>query len=408
VSVRRKPGKTDFDAAMKTWRRWLIASVLGFVLILLSLLLWLPSEGDSAPAPVRWKAQPDSLPLGTVLQGSTVEVTLGCLSDLKPPPPPDWIDRLPRFAQRPVFRMLRFRTLGQHRWKVRVEVPTFLSLDRSIADFHPTLGAFPTAHIRLVTSQAGNFDGVVTIRLSAHGRDSHVLNIPVKATVRPQPARWKVLITQTPFDRYSTEDGSHFTALADLTARLADQGVQVDFLEQIPKSLKSYDVVLLAEDSLAGLHRRVRPRIEQFVAEGGRLILAANAFFVGTSSNANLLLASHGLQMEDRDAGRQLQTSQIQPDALTAGISELSFFRPSRIQVTNPSSARILAAMEGEPNSGFLAVSRGAEGGEMVLLADSLWWLWIQPEGRRGGSQNARLFENLLAPREQRLYDPPK
>jgi hypothetical protein len=86
----------------------------------------------------------------------------------------------------------------------------------------------------------------------------------------------------------------------------------------------------------------------------------------------------------------------------------LSFFRPARIQVTNPGRARILAAMEGEPNSGFFAVSRGPEGGEMVLLSNSLWWLWIQPEGRHGGSQNARLIENLLAPREQRLHDSPK
>jgi hypothetical protein len=241
--------------AMKTWRRWLIASVLGSVLILLGLLLWLPGEGGSAPAPVRWKALPDSLPLGTVLQGSTVEVTIGCLSDLQPPPPPDWIDRLPRFAQMPVFRMLRFKTLDRHRWRVRVEAPAFLSLDRSIPDFHPTLGAFPTAQLRLVTSQAGDFDGEVTIRLSARGRDSHVLSIPVKATVSPQPARWKVLITRTPFDRQSTEDGGHFAALADLTARLANQGVQVDFVEQIPKSLKSYDVVLLAADSLAGNSR---------------------------------------------------------------------------------------------------------------------------------------------------------
>jgi hypothetical protein len=76
--------------------------------------------------------------------------------------------------------------------------------------------------------------------------------------------------------------------------------------------------------------------------------------------------------------------------------------------LTFASRARILAAMEGEPNSGFLAVSRGPEGGEMVLLSNSLWWLWIQPEGRHGGSQNARLFENLLAPREQRSEDPPK
>jgi hypothetical protein len=60
-----------------------------------TLLLWFPGESGPAPAPVRWKAQPDSLPLGTVLQGSTVEVALACLSDLKPPPPPDWIDRLP-------------------------------------------------------------------------------------------------------------------------------------------------------------------------------------------------------------------------------------------------------------------------------------------------------------------------
>jgi hypothetical protein len=394
--------------AMKTRRRWLIASVLGFALILLSLLLWLPGQGGSAPAPVRWKAQPDSLPLGTVLQGSTVEVTLGCLSDLKPPPPPDWIDRLPRFAQMPVVHMLRFRTSGQHRWRVRVEAPAFLSLDRSILHFHPTHGAFPTAYLRLVTRQAGEFDGVVTIRLSAHDRDDHVLSIPVKATVRPQPARWKVLITQSPFDRYSTEDGSHFAALADLTARLADQGVQIDFLQQIPKSLKSYDVVLLAGDSLAGLHRRAHPRIEEFVAGGGRLVLAANAFFMGTSSNANLLLAPHGLRMENRDAGRQLQTSQIHPDPLTAGISELSFFRPSRIRVTNPGRARILAAMEGETNSGFLAVSRGTEGGEVALLADSLWWLWIQSEGGRGGIQNSRLLENLLAPRERRSHDPPE
>ena len=66
-----------------------ILAVLGLVLLLF--------RTSSAPpgTPIAWQLQPDSFPMGTVLQGSRVEMSLGLFSGLKPAPMPTFLTSLP-------------------------------------------------------------------------------------------------------------------------------------------------------------------------------------------------------------------------------------------------------------------------------------------------------------------------
>ena len=67
---------------MKISKRWL-ARVLTLIAIVVAILwFWSSHPGKNAPLlAVKWKPQPDSFPLGTVVQGSTVEMSLGLFSD---------------------------------------------------------------------------------------------------------------------------------------------------------------------------------------------------------------------------------------------------------------------------------------------------------------------------------------
>jgi hypothetical protein len=379
------------------------------VLGLVILLFWLPGGNNTGTTQVGWKLQPDSLPLGTVLQGSRTEISLGMLSDLKAPSPPGWVGNVPQFAEKPILRALHFKESmrAKRSLRIKVEVPGFLRLDRAAVEYHSTHGAFPVVELRLAADTPGDFEGVVTIRLAGREWGTATLNVPARVTVVATPVRWRVLMTQTPFDRYSTEHGSDFEALAGITSRLAAQGIQIDFLRQLPASLAKWNVVLLGEDAMAGLTGRSMTRLNQFLSAGGRLILTADAFYGDTDLKANQFMAPHGLMMDTKDAGGNLQTTNLVPDRFTAGISLLGFFRPARIWVTDPDRARLLAMFEADQNSGFLAVSRAPGRGEIVVLSQSLWWMWIQSDAGRGGIENARLLENLLAgPLEETATDP--
>lgn len=132
------------------------------------------------------------------------------------------------------------------------------------------------------------------------------------------------------------------------------------------------------------------------MSKGGRLIVVADAFFGGTAPKANELVERHGLRIDTNDAGNLMLTSKITPDLLTQGVSKLSFYRPARVWAADPKQARLLAVMAEDEAGGFIAVSRAAGRGNVVLLAQSLWWNWIRSEGSEG--DNARMLENLLSP----------
>ncbi len=78
-------------------RRTRFALVLACAFVLVMALVFLLFRPAAAPSrtPIAWRPQPDYYPVGTVLQGSRVEMSLGLFSGLKPAPMPALLTRLP-------------------------------------------------------------------------------------------------------------------------------------------------------------------------------------------------------------------------------------------------------------------------------------------------------------------------
>jgi hypothetical protein len=264
---------------------------------------------------------------------------------------------------------------------MQVEAPDFIRIDRSRIEYHPSYGCFPTVRAHVLTDRPGVHRGEITIHLIGHDYETRTKLIPVSVTVIARPTRWAVLVTETPFQRYSTEKGVAYEPLTTVTTRLAERGVRIDFRSGLPKSLDSWNAVLLGEDSLAFLNAGGMERLHRFVAKGGRLIVAADAFFGDTAPKANRLLSRYGLSIDTKDAGRLMLTSRIATDPLTRNVSKLSFFRPARVTAIDSKQVRFLAAMADDETCGFIAASKAEGRGDVVLLAQSLWWNWLGFEG---------------------------
>jgi hypothetical protein len=379
----------------KRWLRWLVAVIFVVAAIF---FFCLSRVEDSAPLPVKWTPHPDFIPLGTVLQGSTVQLSLRLTSDIRPPPPPAWISRLPKVIKPWVVGLVdRFRAgASKRRLRIKAEAPDYLRVDVAEIDYHQFHGLTPSVNLHVATDQPGRHDGSLTIRLAGHGYATNTTVIPIRVNVLAKPSHWNVLATATPFQRYSTDDGRVFEPLTEISTRLAEQGVRIDFCDHLPKSLDTWNVILLGDTTLFYLDAKITGRLQRFVARGGRLIVSADAFMVGTVPKANDLVSRYGLRIDNKDAGSGMQATQIVSDPLTAGVTELGFWRPACVSVTDSKQAKLLAAMKEDEQCGFIAVSRAAGRGEVILLTQSLWWTWVKPHSGKG--DNAKMFENLLVP----------
>jgi hypothetical protein len=266
-----------------------------------------------------------------------------------------------------------------------------LKVQSARLDYAPQ-GARVWIEMTASTTQTGRFTGPVVIRLRHASGQVQTLQVPVEFRVLPKPDRLAghVLICQTPFDGYSTGNGTNFRTAARITAALSERQIQVDFLEAIPKSLGGFTVVLLAGDALARLQPAQRTLLRGFVQSGGRLVIAPDAFFQPTVARANELLAEYGLQVEDKDAADQTESSDVTEDPLTQGVHRLTFHRPARISATDPAQGRLL--VRASDGAGYVAVSRGSGRGEIVVLTQSLWYIWANADE----ADNAKLLENLL------------
>lgn len=369
-------------------------------LLILGAAFWLlfrPGPPPSAVRTVTWTPQPDSFPLGTAQMGSTIELSLGIFSDQKSPPAPPWTARLPKPVKSRVEQWLNFRrTLAVRRqWRCTVDAPEFLQVRRHEWMNHSYHGAFASIWLTVSAIRPGTNEGSVKVTLQAEGYESRTLEVPVQLRVVDRPARGSVLITSTPFDRFATENGRDFEPLANVGSWLAENGVRVDYLENLPRRLDDWQVLLLGTDALVNLDEAGQRRVQEFVRRGGRLVVSADAFFFGTTASANRVLQPFGLSLGSRDAGMGLTANRVVPDPLTAGVGTLEFWRPTCITVTDPSQGRLLATTVDNPQCGFLAVSREKGRGEIVVLAQSLWSYWIRPDN---GPQQARVLQQLLLP----------
>lgn len=324
-------------------------------------------------------------------------MSLGIFSDQGSPPLPSWTSRLPRPLRSRVENVLTFgRSLSvRRRWNAQVEAPEFLRIRRQEWTHHSHHGPFASLWLTAEAVRPGIHRGSVRVTLSAAGRTPRTVDVPVAMTVVDRPPTGAVLLVSTPFDRYSTENGGDFEPLTALTSRLAERGVQTDFLENLPSPLDRWQVVLLGTDALVRLDPRRVAQVQAFVRQGGRLILSADAFYDTTARQANRVLEPFGLMLGSRDVALRVTADRVAADPLTAGVSSLEFWRPTGITVTDPRQGRLLATTSDSPGHGFLAVSREAGRGDLVVLAQSLWSFWILPAS---GTNQAWVLQHLLTP----------
>jgi hypothetical protein len=207
---------------------------------------------------------------------------------------------------------------------------------------------------------------------------------------------------ETPFSRFSTSDAAMFNPWLNL---VSGAHVDVHYLDVRPRSpvlreidLANIDVVLLGMGGLVNLHDSDINRLRQFTERGGRTILTANRFFVGTVGKANALLVPYGLRMTDTEPIDRpefdLRAAEIANHPLTDGVKALYFHRPSPVAVTDSNKGTILVAAPTYPGEGFVAVARAGQG-EVVALGESLWWSWVDSD-RAKGSDNGALLANLM------------
>lgn len=343
---------------------------------------------------------PDRLNLGTVRTGSTMEVSARFLTTRGKSPwtalhlwlrdklPGSWSSVLsafdPRKAQTPAPQLPDLSILKPEVW-----TPAFVRVDRVIPDQRTQWyngRPFFVLHLTVKTEQPGDFSGAVRLRLDQR---EAALPIRVRVTGMPRVGR-KLLIAETPYQSDATADGSMFDATARMLSEL-ERGV--DCRHALPEQLADYAALLLAESCLVRLSDVEVARVRQFAAQGGRVILACDAFMRGTVATANAILEDHGLQVLDTDYGREVTVTNVAPDALTTGVRKLEFFRPSLVQVVDPARGKALAIAPAKEGA-LVAVSRLEGGGEIVVLGESMWWNWIHKFETR--SDNARMLRNLL------------
>jgi hypothetical protein len=377
--------------------RWIVLTALG--LVVLCVITWLVLVPSSVPTKsVAWRIQPDQFPMGTVVQGSRVEMSFGVFSGLRPSVLPGFITGLPSPIRKPCeWGITSLRSLkAKNEWGLKVDAPGFLKVDEAQIQFHSSGGPFAFVSVSLKTDQPGRFDGTVIVRLTSSGYAATNITVPVSAAVVTSPSspRRTTLITQTPYECYSTGNGHDFEPLANLVSRLTTNGVRIDFRRYLPRSISGYSTILFAGDALARADPAQTAVLKNFVSGGGRLILAADAFLVPTTPNANAILSSYGLQIINRDAGKRMTNSTVIADSLTSNVRHLDFWRPAPVKVTDTSQAKLLVTSD-DSEGGFVAVSRSPNRGEVIVVTQSLWWNWIRSDSTN--VDNCVLLENLLA-----------
>ena len=333
----------------------------------------------TAPAvaqPTANEVQPDRIPFGTVYAGAIVE---GSFLVFEPGKDAD----VPFAVTAPKFIQVRHKA-------------THVQQFGAGNDF-----VCGTVEFALDTSAPGDLSGEISVTLGGAA-----VAVPVSATVKPpKQGQTRLLIVETPFSRYSTGHGEDYKAWTDL---VKDAPLDVNYLlvtsgKSVLRDLdlSKFDCVLLAEEGLADLQEADTKRVRAFAEAGGRVVVAANAFFRGTVAKANAVLDGYGIEVRDEEAAGDgaevtLPEGPIDPKLVKSGVHSAHFFRASPVAVTDDKIGRVVvkALGVGMPGDGFVAL--GAAGkGEVVALGESLWWNWVA-EKPAAGIDNARLARWLL------------
>jgi hypothetical protein len=343
----------------------------------LAILVLVSCAGGARAQPMSGHVQPDRIAFGNVHTGATVQASFMVLQ------PGD-----------------------DNKIKLEVKAPRFVQVIRKSSDtqeYGPgNKFVRGSVEIAIDTSATGEVHGDVAITL---GRET--VKLPVSATVKPRRVGLlRLLVVQTPFERFSTRDGHMFDAWTKL---VKDAAWDVSYLLTTPGKpvlrdcdLASFDSILVGTDGLFRLTPTDLKRVRAFAEAGGRVVVAANYFFRGSVGKANAVLTSYGLALRDEEAavaqnGVTLGKDYLDPQLVKAGVATAHFFRASPAALTPGANRRVLAKAVGvgNPGDGFVAVARAGKG-EVVALGESLWCFWISPKQDPSGG-NARLLRWLVA-----------
>jgi hypothetical protein len=284
--------------------------------------------------------------------------------------------------------------------KAVVAPPAFLTIRTETTDVKPTYkGKGPCDYTDVVvsikTAEPGEFAGSVRI---VYGPQQAEVPVQVRV-VAGRPGQNRVLIAETPFERFSTSDSEVF----DTWRTVAESSeADISYLDVAPRGpvlrdleLSRFQVILLGETGLIHLTETDVQRLDAFIRGGGRVVVAANRFFRGSVDGLNKVVGSYGLRMLDsQEQGvreRVVEQPAITAHDLTFGVSRLKFFRASPVVVTDPQSGVLLVRTVPAAENGFIALAR-CEAGEVVALGQSLWWSWVIGED----VDNARFLQNLF------------
>ncbi|MBW3541306.1 MAG: hypothetical protein KY476_13645 [Planctomycetes bacterium] len=249
------------------------------------------------------------------------------------------------------------------------------------------------------TAQAGEYSGSLTV-----GVGTRVVELPTSVrVVEPGPNQIRLLVVETPFEKFSTSNADMFKSWLQLveTARL-----DVDYLEVVrPRSvlgdrdLDRYQVILLGEGGVCFALEDDVDRLLRFIDGGGRVIVCANRYFVPSVQGANELLGPCGLRIDDEEVRRRagnidISGGDIRDDGVLKDVRRLRFFRPSPIALIDLKAAKLLVSAPQFPGRGYVASARFGQG-EIIAIGQSLWWNWIG-DAKFDGFDNAALLQKLL------------
>ena len=219
-----------------------------------------------------------------------------------------------------------------------------------------------------------------------------------------------MLVVGTPFHEYSTGSGKDFQGWRDVVDAA---GLDASYLLVRDKKaatrdidLSKFDCVLMAPDALVRQTDDDVKRVRAFAEKGGRVVLAANAFFVGSTKGANAILDGYGLEFKDVEAPQAAEIAvtkdNLDADVVKAGVEKAKFYRASPVKTDK---GRVLVSTPEFELAGYgYAATAKAGKGEVVALGVSLWWNWVS-EKRAADSDNGKLLAYLLVPPRKGVKD---
>ena len=360
-------------------------------LALAALLLW------TWVAPIKSGSMPDQLDLGTLAKDAKVEISFLMLTAENHP--------LVQFHTH-IYRKLpsSLRQLWRHldprpflgpreiidlaTLKPSLTSPDFLRVEKLDPRHQPNWyngHPFVEVHLTIDTSRTGQFSGELRATL-----DRRTASAPIRFEVRDKSPLPRLLVI-TPFSHDATDHGTNFHAIVKIFSALP---AQVDFLNELPPSLDSYQLVLLSESPLVSITDAQVAACESLLARGGRVILCCNYFFRGTVTGANRLALNADFGVMDVETIDDLTSTNLTADPLTTNVHLARFNRASPIAIAGPRAKSLVSAPDG--TNSYVAVSRLENGGEIVLLTQSLWWWWADRFATN--SDNCILLRNILTP----------